>query len=97
MITWPQTKHSKDDDCKLTFSQTISFKGNESIKDGWYSLDLDNRQLTDPLTDTTEFLKLEKDTLVIATIAAVFTDDATKEVVKKEDISFAINILVPKK
>jgi len=97
VITWPQTKHSKDDDCKLTFSQTISFKGDESIKDGWYSLDLDNRQFTVPLTDTTEFLKLEKDTLVIVTIAAVYTDDTTKEVVKKEEISFAINILVPQK
>ena len=53
--------------------------------------------MTVPLSDTTEFLKLEKDTLVIATIAAVFTDDTTKEVIKKEEISFAIKILVPKK
>ena len=60
-------------------------------------MDAESRQVTVPLGDTTELLKLEEETLVLFTVTATFTDDLTEEIVMKEEISFAISIIVPEK
>ena len=75
----------------------MTVKGGGSLKDGWYTIDAATRQVTVPLADTTELLKLEEETLVLFTVTATFTDDLTEEVVMKEEISFAISIIVPEK
>lgn len=75
----------------------MTVKGGNSLKEGWYSMDAESRQVTVPLADTTELLKLEEETLVLFTVTATFTDDLTEEIVMKEEISFAISIIVPEK